>query len=104
MKNDFPMSKESFVRCSPREDTLERAITTTINRFSAENGSDTPDFILAAYLTDCLNAFNRATRWRGKWYSPEGVPEGERETGPKPPYENKSSVPDESLLPPTEGK
>jgi hypothetical protein len=65
---------------------LERDIAEVINRNSAEGGSDTPDFILAAYLTDCLNAFNRASRWREKWFSPEGVPVDERHTGPKPPY------------------
>jgi hypothetical protein len=35
-----------------------------INRFSLENGSDTPDFILAKYLWDCLYAFNHAVAWR----------------------------------------
>ena len=62
---------------------FEREIEQTINRHSKENGSDTPDFILAAYLNDCLLAFNRAVTWRGKWYSPEGVAESERENGPK---------------------
>lgn len=43
-----------------------------INKHSQENGSDTPDFILAAYLKDSLAAFNNATNWRKQWYSPEG--------------------------------
>jgi hypothetical protein len=38
-----------------------------INRRSMENGSDTPDFILAQYLTDCLRAWNRATKRREDW-------------------------------------
>ena len=61
---------------------FEREIQSSINRCSMENGSDTPDFILAAYLNDCLKAFNRATAWRAKWFSPEGVPENERDCGP----------------------
>lgn len=39
-----------------------------INRHSAENGSDTPDFLLAAYLYDCLVAFDRTVRDRERWY------------------------------------
>lgn len=35
-----------------------------LNRHSMENGSDTPDFVLADYLTDCLEAFDRAVRRR----------------------------------------
>ena len=62
---------------------LEKEIASTLNRFSAENTSDTPDFILAAYLIDCLKAFNRASVWRGKWYSHEGVPASERDSGPE---------------------
>lgn len=39
-----------------------------INRFSKENDSNTPDFILAGYILVCLEAFNEATRAREKWY------------------------------------
>lgn len=47
-----------------------------INRESVENGSDTPDFILAEYLCDCLEAFDRAVTAREKWYGrePKKVP------------------------------
>lgn len=41
-----------------------------INRHSRENGSNTPDFILAEYLIACLVAFDRATRARTEWYAP----------------------------------
>jgi len=33
-----------------------------------ENASDTPDFILAQYLSDCLAAFDKAVRERERWY------------------------------------
>jgi hypothetical protein len=39
-----------------------------INRYSQENLSDTPDFILAAFLRGCLESFNSATRRRDDWY------------------------------------
>jgi len=39
-----------------------------INKNSLENGSDTPDFVLAEYLTDCLKTFDKATRARKKFW------------------------------------
>lgn len=39
-----------------------------INKHSQENGSDTPDFILAHYLNDCLKVFNAAVQNRESWY------------------------------------
>jgi hypothetical protein len=45
-----------------------------INKHSLENGSDTPDFILAQYLCHCLSNFNSTTRARERWYKPEEVP------------------------------
>lgn len=39
-----------------------------INRHSMENGSDTPDFLLANYLNDCLDVWNRHVKARDKWY------------------------------------
>ena len=33
-----------------------------LNRFSMENKSNTPDYLLTTYLTECLSAFNRATQ------------------------------------------
>jgi len=39
-----------------------------INRHSMENGSDTPDFILAEYLSECLRIFDRTIRSRENWY------------------------------------
>jgi hypothetical protein len=40
-----------------------------INSNSMENGSNTPDFILAAFLHQCLEAFDAATVERERWYS-----------------------------------
>ena len=44
------------------------ALERLINRYSEENGSDTPDYILADYLSGCLRAFNIATKIRDKWH------------------------------------
>ena len=39
-----------------------------VNRYSKENGSNTPDFILAEYLQGCLNLFDNTVGKREKWY------------------------------------
>lgn len=52
-------------------DELRNKIAAAINSVSAENGSNTPDFILAEYLTDCLAAFDKASRARERWYGKE---------------------------------
>jgi len=44
------------------------ALESLINVQSMENGSDTPDFILADYLADCLESFDKALQAREKWY------------------------------------
>jgi hypothetical protein len=43
---------------------LKKEIEEAINRNSAENGSDTPDFILAEYLIGCLELFDKAVKTR----------------------------------------
>ncbi len=39
-----------------------------INRHCMENGSDTPDFMLADYLVGCLELFDKTIAAREKWY------------------------------------
>lgn len=53
---------------------LRKQIETAINCTSSENVSNTPDFILAEYLTDCLAAFDKATNRREDWHSEDGNP------------------------------
>lgn len=60
-------SKEQEVEFR-RQSGLKHAIASAINQWSAENGSDTPDFILANYLLDCLRAFDLAVHQRSHWY------------------------------------
>lgn len=40
-----------------------------INQHSMENGSETPDFILAEYLRDSLVAFDKAVNARVNFYA-----------------------------------
>ena len=39
-----------------------------INKYSVENGSDTPDFILAAYLKQCIQNADNLINEREKWF------------------------------------
>lgn len=55
-------------------DTFERELEALLNRYSMENGSNTPDFILAEYLHRCLDNFNATIKRRGEWYGRMDVP------------------------------
>lgn len=48
--------------------TFTETLTALINRHSVERESNTPDFILAEYLSDCLEAFEKVIAARSKWY------------------------------------
>lgn len=53
---------------------LEAAIAAALNSFSAENASNTPDWILAQYLLGCLAAWNTAVQQRETWYGRDPRP------------------------------
>lgn len=58
-------------------DGFRKQLQLLLNSVSMENRSDTPDFILAQYMTDCLEAFDRAVNRREAWYcrqSPQSTP------------------------------
>ena len=59
---------------SPRN--LHADLAQLLNKYSTENGSDTPDYILARYLLDVLHAFDYAVKDREQWYGrgPAAVP------------------------------
>jgi len=47
---------------------FEKELENLINKYSKENDSDTPDFILARYLNNCLKNFNAVVQERELWY------------------------------------
>ncbi|MEX0598156.1 MAG: hypothetical protein WD512_16835 [Candidatus Paceibacterota bacterium] len=59
---------EDFKEMITTNSKLRKEIEQCLNIHSAENGSDTPDFILAQYLTNCLWAFDEAVKQRRDWY------------------------------------
>ncbi len=46
-----------------------REVAEVINRYSLENESNTPDFIIAEHLWSCLLSFNETVQSRNDWYS-----------------------------------
>jgi len=62
---------------------FKKEITNLINRYSKENGSDTPDYILADYLVSCLETFDKAISARDSWYGKTITPRINTEGLPK---------------------
>jgi hypothetical protein len=75
--------------------SFRREVESAINRHSMENGSNTPDFILAMYLVECLAAFDRAVNARDAWYSIAPCPGW---SGPNAELSGKESRKEDGLL------
>ena len=61
------------------ESKFRKEIKAAINIYSMESGSNTPDFILAEFLDNCLKAFDIACSRRDEmtpWPGPFDVIEG----------------------------
>lgn len=52
----------------PNRKQVIREFAEVVNRNNLEAGSNTPDCILAEYLVECLESFNRADRECDKWH------------------------------------
>ncbi len=48
--------------------TLEQQLSELLNEYCEENKSDTPDFVLAMFLKQSLEAFHNAVRLREDYY------------------------------------
>lgn len=55
-----------------KKETLIREFAEVINRNSAENERDTPDFLLAQYLVGCLENLNEAIVLRKALFQRKG--------------------------------
>lgn len=53
---------------SQERTAFESELAHLINKYSRENGSGTPDFILAKYLENSLKIFGQAVKDRESWY------------------------------------
>ena len=61
---DMPVPDETVEIRRP----LEKELQYLLNRYCRENMSDTPDFILAQYMMNCLTAFEQAVGLRQAWF------------------------------------
>lgn len=70
-----PEERSQDEEWAARRAALVRDLASAINRNSHENGSDTPDLILAQFLSSVLGAFDTAVRQRWAWHGcePPGV-------------------------------
>ncbi len=59
-----------------KREPFEKALASLINRYSRENASNTPDWILAQYIESCLLAFETTTQQRETWYGRNPRPSG----------------------------
>jgi hypothetical protein len=71
---------------------FRKELQNLINNYCRENGSDTPDFILATYLDNALQNFDTAVRAREKWH---GRAEQEFATQQEIPFPTISDAPPE---------
>lgn len=56
----------------PKETQFHRDLSSLLNRYSRENNSNTPDYILSNYLIGCLNVFERTINSREEYYGRVG--------------------------------
>lgn len=66
--NDAVMAQHEDEADARQRSEFRAGLTSLINRTCRENGSNTPDYILASYLEQCLDAFDGAVTQRSKWY------------------------------------
>lgn len=57
-----------------KEREFRAEIEAVINKHCRENGSNTPDFLLANYLLGCLKLYDQTTKDRDRWYGVELKP------------------------------
>jgi hypothetical protein len=58
------MNDMKFTTAGDYMTTFEKELQELINRYSKENDSNTPDYVLAHYIKYSLQAFNQATNLR----------------------------------------
>lgn len=58
---------------------FSKKVEDIINSMCLESDSDTPDFILAQFLSDCLKVWNKSTKQRSEWF---GYPKTEADMQP----------------------
>jgi hypothetical protein len=71
VREDDVEEKEIETREAKRErqlKSLENQLSSLLNCYCQENASNTPDFILATFMLQCMRAFNQGVSARDGWY------------------------------------
>lgn len=70
----YELVRVNIQHCSGyiKREAIIKDLTELINKYSLENDSNTPDFILAEYLFDCLISSTILISSRSIWYNPSG--------------------------------
>ena len=61
------LEKNSIVEKELDSPDFRSELSSLLNRFSMENRSNTPDWILRNFICNSLKAFDSATQERDKW-------------------------------------
>lgn len=68
--NQVPQAIKQFYNEKIRKESpFQKELEQLINKFSQENASNTPDFILAEYLGNCLDNYNKTVAKRDNWHT-----------------------------------
>ncbi len=76
-----------------KESPFQKELEGLLNKYSQENASNTPDFILAEYLGNCLHNYNTTVAKRDDWNTSDS-----EESQPETVSKDKTSIELESLL------
>ena len=68
--NEIPKAIKAFYNeIIRKESPFQKELQALINKYSQENESNTPDFILAEYLGNCLHNYNTTVAKRDDWHT-----------------------------------
>ena len=68
-EREVPQVAEEGDMSTIERSTFRSELESVINCYSQENGSNTPDYLLANFLINCMMAFDTAVNARERWYS-----------------------------------
>ena len=68
MSKKIKINPQKKIRTRSQRNKFLDELQVLINQHSIENGSDTPDFILAEHLMKCLESFEQTTKIRNRYY------------------------------------
>lgn len=62
------VTRKNFASGTQKEENIIDELSSLVNRYSLENESNTPDFILAQFLRDAMKAYGAALTLRDRWF------------------------------------